>query len=245
MAQPMVTAKLDMARFNRALKAMAFGSKKELPLFLYDQARRFCFEAIQQTKKSNAAGIDHLLAPRVIASQFIGKSGKRLKRAKKVRAPIETSFAARIINARRKKSRNKKNRGMLFGEKLETAARKMIAARKRSVGFAKSAWLPAIRKLSAALGQSGNQKSRGGGKQFGKDKGWANLVRGQWKPIAEVVNAAAADPGRFTWKDLRGLSKAIVEGARRALIARTRNMEEMLAKAMAKRLGKHATVRRI
>lgn len=71
---------------------------------------------------------------------------------------------------------------------MNRAVKRMIGARKRSVGFIKSGWIPAFQQLGTSIGKAG--VPRGGKKvKQGKDKGYARPAReNKGRPIdAEVV----------------------------------------------------------
>lgn len=156
-------------KFNAGLLKYHQVSKSDLASIIN---RRLLFvnkTALRLTPRANAAQIDHDL--RVERTQ-IGKTGRRLKRAKLVRA----TRAESIIQG----SRLKRGEKPLDDAQLKTAVRRLIASRRRAVGSLKRGWVKPIIILSRAsktftpIEKLPNVKQRG--------RAWP--ARAGWHPVA-------------------------------------------------------------
>lgn len=118
------------------------------------------------------------------------------------RAVVETPKAkltrldrktARILGMIINRRRAEKNEKGLYGEDMAKAVEILYAARRRSVAFLKSGWLPAIRRLELAVepkyrrGAARNDRTA---KQFGRPKGQAIPATTGWRCVARIENAA-------------------------------------------------------
>lgn len=109
---------------------------------------------------------------------------KRYKTPKRV-YDFANSFAARIINKRRKTV----GKELLFGAEMDKEARKMVGARLRSVAFIKSGYLPALKLLSRLIDKPLRILKEG--RVVGVDKGWAIAApKGTAVTVGEVANNA-------------------------------------------------------
>lgn len=100
-----------------------------------------------------------------------------------------------IINKRR----GAKGMKGLYGIEMAKEVEILYAARRRSVAFLKSGWLPAIRKLEAAVEakyRRGAPRTDRTSKQYGRAKGEATPARTGWRVVARIVNAAMATRDR-------------------------------------------------
>jgi hypothetical protein len=99
------------------------------------------------------------------------------------------AILGRIINQRRG-ARGEKG---LYGKEMLKAVEILYAARRRSVAFLKSGWLPAIRALEARVDpkyRRGAARNDRAAKQFGQPKGGAIPARTGWQVVARIENAA-------------------------------------------------------
>jgi len=144
------------------------------------------------------------------------------------------AILGRIVNKRRGKDGLKG----LYGKEMSKVVEIIYAARRRSVAFLKSGWLPAIRKLELAVpskyrrGAARNDRSA---KQVGKPKGSATVAREGWRVVAKIENAALAKHDKKEALSLFG-----GPALQRAFDYETQSMKEYIAKklaASAKSLG--------
>lgn len=234
--QGAIKIELDTREFDRALKLLAGETSKTFPELVNDQAFRLANEAMQQTKRADASKIESQLTAaageKVIGSQFarIIKRGKNkgqfkvYRKAKEISSGMERSFAARIIN----KKRRERGDNLLWGDALANAAKRMIGARKRAVAFGASGWLPAIRLLGAMTKRraymGGGGGARGRVRQVGTDKGGAISAKGAvWMKICEIWNKATENPSKSSGRPGK-LPEYVLDGLRKAIPIRTAEM---------------------
>jgi len=155
--------KVDTREFQAAADLAVQYTSRTVPQFINGQLLRVASWAIKLTKKGNPDEIALTLGQ--VASRFSvsKKTGKR--RIQRVYSQEENTFAARLINAGRKK----KGQPPLFGKALVDAVRKLISRRVRSVAFIVAGWIPGIKTLSKAVGYSEELSVR----KRGQDKGAA------------------------------------------------------------------------
>lgn len=142
--------------------------------------------AFKPTPKADAGRIAWQMGQVATKIGFVDRRGnwKRYKTPRRV-YEFEGSFAARIINKRRRDA----GKEMLFGKEMDSAARRMVGARLRSVAFIKSGWIPAFSQLSRLVGRAIRLKPDG--KVVGVDKGWAQPApKGTEVAVASAFNNA-------------------------------------------------------
>ncbi len=109
----------------------------------------------------------------------------------------------RIVNKRRGLAGDKG----LYGVEMAKVVEIIYQARRRSVAFLKSGWLPAIRKLEQSVDpryRRGAAKSDRTAKQVGRAKGSATPARTGWRCSARIENAALAKHDKKEALDLFG-----------------------------------------
>jgi len=130
--------------FADALKKLAYAKGKNMSDVankkLYYVARR----AVWYTKTANASAIARELGQNVTAAKgkragSVTMKGQSLFNNRKNKDGTEESLAARLVNFYRVKLGK---RG-ISGERLEKAARALVGARLRSIGFIKAGWIAA------------------------------------------------------------------------------------------------------
>ena len=182
---------IDTSGLNAALKWLRTQTKTKTASEINNKnALKVAHQALKHTPSADAGKIAHVLG--MVESEKVSrtKAGKvRRNKAgkiltKKNRYLKGDSFAARIINARRRE----KGEPMLFGIGAANAAQKLITARQKAKSFIKSGWLPSIQHLSAILGKKA-ANSRGGAAIRGNPKGFT-VVTGGSNPTATISNAA-------------------------------------------------------
>lgn len=189
----MITARVNASSFRRALRLYAAARKdKDYPYILNRAARNAAMWSANKTPQADAGRISHVMGQvRMSEIAKIDKSGNYVRRKKprtvtKWAGDFTNSFAARIINARRRNAGEE----MIWGKALESAAKRMIAARRASVSFIRAGWLPAIKLLKRAVSDS-----KGApvvmARQKGQDKGYGIKAIGfTLKPKAVIANSA-------------------------------------------------------
>jgi hypothetical protein len=157
---------IDMREFNRAAELCIAHSERTYPQFINGQLLAVTSQAIKQTEKADANRIAYEMAGNVRTKlRTSRKTGKRS--ATRQYDVIETSLAARIINARLKAS----GMPLIWGKELAKAARRMIGARLRAVAFIRSGWVYAVRTLSREVGYSSGRADAAA--MRGQPKGYA------------------------------------------------------------------------
>ncbi len=194
------TLKMDVSRFNEGMKKAIETSSRSAVAVINSRAFFVCAKAIPATKKASRQDIEYQLGK--IGTQFkVTKSGKlsrtRTGAFKRGDALLrEDSLAARIIQSRIRKAGAVDF--MLHGEALIRAARKLISARVRSIGFIRSGFISAMQDFSRyAFGAS--RPSRDGVLVVGAKKGKgtpAKKAAGMMK--ATIENSALLVGGKFS-----------------------------------------------
>jgi len=143
----MITAKVDMSEFNAAVKQAILHSSRSAVVVVNSQAYHLAKRSMAATKRADRNEIEKTL----------GRTGTGFKRTKtgkffhnkkgqiagRVKIFKEDSYAARIINSIRRKVGKK----MLFGQEMERAVKRFVAAAVRSRGFIASGWLWSMQDL--------------------------------------------------------------------------------------------------
>jgi hypothetical protein len=180
------TIHIDASEWTRAARDL-FGTEgrsgkvgRSLTDFINDQAFFVTGHAMAQTHKADASKIERDLGGMgpVLAVIKAGRRRGQLRKVSGVRHIKEDSLAARILKKIFNEThiwQDRKGR-KVPGTTILERVNKFINQRKSSVGFLKSGWIPAYRKLGSVL----KWKSRGtpspaatGARQFGKEKGRA------------------------------------------------------------------------
>lgn len=228
---------VSIQEFNRVAERLIATSERTYPKFINGQALRVVSFAVKLTGKANAEKIQRQLGTLKTESEVgkFYKNGKRTAsgfiRLKKTDwHRMELTLAARIINARRKHA----GEPMLWGKALAESARKMTAARARSVAFIKSGWIPAIQALVSVTPYKDKtvSTSADGARIKGVPKGYAKPARFTISSTVtcEVGNTALLAVGKFS----AGNPMPIAEkGLRAAMDLTTRDMADEFYKRMA------------
>lgn len=232
------TFKVDTTEFNRFLAGTVASSKRDAVTVINSRLLFVILKSIQMTAKANRAQIERELG-QIGADQKFTKSG-RIKSSRRVLR--EDSFAARIVNARRRDYAGPDF--MLWGNALEEAARKLIAARVRSAAFIKSGWVGALRFIAPFVKGRKTSPDKDA-KIFGRPKGYATPARPAQSLItATAENRALLTGGRFQSPGQHNPLPVAEAGLRKALASEqaemTRHLREKLMQT-AKQAG--ATVR--
>lgn len=192
--------KLNTKEWDKVWPVYMQVSKRDLAESINTKLLYTSFGALARTPKANLLAIQTVLGPVAVEEtstkvRFLKTGG--IKRGRVVRRNIFAAAAGRevprlalIINARRKKE----GKQLLFGPEMDREMNKVWLARKRSVAFLKSGWLPSIKTLRPLVkDRKGIAQMDRSAKQIGKPKGFALPARsGNWKPRGEIVNTASA-----------------------------------------------------
>lgn len=191
MAGETITATVDSTVLNRQVERLSTSSKKLLPDIANQRLLNAVGRGFNKTPIADKAKIITELGE-VGRNLRLTKTGK-LRRGSKIFASSTRSKAplmALIINARRRKAGKKG----LFGRDMEAAIVKAVAARKRSVGFEKSGYIPGMRVVASRLKRPFKIARTKGISVYGKNKGEGIAARDGWSPYAMIENSAKEIP---------------------------------------------------
>jgi hypothetical protein len=213
------TIHFDTKEFDQAIRQYAAQSRRDFAEICNAKAKDLAFESLRLTHRADANRMRQELSSSVAQKIVISHKTGRTKGGAMVTYHYDESgresLAARLVNWRRAKA----GEPMLWGTKLEEAARRLVAARVRSVSFVRSGWLPAIRRLGGAGGQ--------GARQVGVPKGYAVPAQPGVSPVSAIVNTALSSEGAGS--RLAALAEA---GLRLAYAAVTRDMQAYMERKL-------------
>jgi len=198
-----MSLRINQAAFRRQLRRYAKVNRRSFKEIVNAKALDMAFHALKHTDAASASAIEYKLGAignKVSKSRKTGqlRKGKRILKA--------DSFAARIVNSRRKKA----GQPLIWGKELEKAAQKLINMRVRAVKFLKSGWLPAIKKLSYAVDRRDRRPwPKGLSKGKARPKGWGRPAKAELRPEAWVANSATNNSRLATSKIEAGLSRGM------------------------------------
>lgn len=167
-----MSMKLDTSEFQRALLRYIPTTKRDLPEIVNKRAINVAFKAIRFTPKAKP-----------------GRVRRQLKKAGKNNAPV----AALLLN----KIQGYYGNAGYYGAKMREEVDEFIAGKVRSIGYMKSGWLAAAKKLARLAGQRAG-RSRAA-KVYGEgEHGQAKAAKTGWTPTALIINRAVgiADVGQ-------------------------------------------------
>jgi hypothetical protein len=182
----------DQSVFDRTLAKYKEASKKTLARVINTKAYYVARKAVWFTPKADTKRIAAQLGQVIAVKESrMTKKGKLRMTTRKTLTLVKGTqhnapLAALIINARGG-SNNQKG---LYGSRMSRAIQKLLAARKRSVAFIKSGWLPAIKKLAPLSDRRGAPATDSAAAQVGREKGTATPAKDGFNPSAEIVNLA-------------------------------------------------------
>lgn len=177
------TLQVEVRGFNEVLKEIAKQSSREAVDVVNGRLLAVIIKALKFTEKANAQQIAADLGQ--VGNQFRYTRTGRVKRGQMILR--EDSFAARIVNARRRDYAGPDY--MLWGNALDEAARKLIASRMRSVAFIKSGWIWALRQLAPLVKFGRKSNPDKDARAIGQPKGSALPSR----PNARGIFTASAE----------------------------------------------------
>lgn len=187
-----VSATFDMREMDKALPRLIQNTSRTLPAVLNQSSLNIDGRAMNETPMANRDKIQSELG--MVARELTRnkKTGKFLKRGRALYASFNgTPRAALIINARRSKA----GLPLLFGRDMDRAIKVMVAARKRSAGFNKSAYIPVVRQFASKLQKPFIIANMKGIYVKGREKGTAH-------PAAPV----SLQPTAISYMKTKGLS---------------------------------------
>jgi len=196
-----MSMKLDTSEFQRALLKYIPTTKRDLPEIVNKRAINVAFKAIRFTPKAKP-----------------GKVRRQLKKKAKNNAPV----AALLLN---KIQGFYGNKGF-YGAKMREEVEEFIAGKVRSIGYMKSGWLAAAKKLARMAGQRAG-RSRAAKVYGDGDHGDAKAARGGWTPTALIINRAV------------GIAEVGQMALQRALNAEAKEILKHVARKMKKSARRH------
>lgn len=235
-----VTLIIDSKQFDSALKLYRQASKRDLSYILNRAGANIAFKAIQYTPKADAKKIENQLRAQT-GSRIAGKRGilatpKSPKAASRRGIYKATPLAFRIVGA--KLARKGTNIQSEFGSRGDVDAyiNKIIASRKRTVGFLKSGWFAAARAFQGAIKGNAGSKFKGA-LDFGTQKGTYTLAVPSDSPIAMLTNSAV-NPKSGTSPD--ALIKYGSPALQKAVNAVAADMREWAQRKLAETASKYS-----
>ena len=198
-----MSLKINQAALSQQLRRYAKVNRRSFKDIVNAKALDMAFQALKHTDAANAGAIEYKLGA---IGNKVSKSRKTGQLRKGKRILKDDSFAARIVNSRRKKA----GHPLIWGKELEKAAQKLINMRVRAVGFLKSGWMPAIKKLSYVVDRKYKRPwPKGLSKGKARPKGWGRPAKGELKPEAWIANSATNNNLRAIRKIEAGLSRGM------------------------------------
>jgi hypothetical protein len=232
MAEKAATLKIEDAQFIKALHDIARTDRKEYKYVMNDQAIRFAFDAIKHTKAATPARIEKDLDRRqIVAHQVFSKSGKRLKKSKRIKA--KGTLAERLINAKRRDA----GKPLLWGSDMEQAVSELKKARRKSSAYIKAGWLPGSQILMRANRSSKAGIRSGRTKQHGRGHGTAKSARAAVVSQCSITNFLKRQ-GKH-WSNPGNPYPIAQAGARRAIVTRTADMKRKLTERLNRNHAKY------
>lgn len=206
----MLKADLDLDDFNAAFENYKRASKRSMAEIINAKIFFIARHATQTTDKASVMDVDRSLL--------------EAARTRKNRT------VADMIVIR---DNYKKGEKFLSPSKIKTLANKLIRARRRSVGFLRSGWLPAIRTIQAAVNRGdisfsskykpkidNKVKTSGTGKGYGKPAN-PNTDR----CFGEIANLLEGSPDSTTKTQMH---QKIINGLQKALRLETQSMKKYI-----------------
>ena len=136
----------------------------------------------------------------------------------------------RIINKRR----GQRGERGLYGDEMSKAVETIVAARKRSVAFLKSGWIPAIKKLEPYVkSKRGVARNDSSAKQVGKPKGTGHVAKPGIVVSGSIINAIGT-AGKRASPHNAALLKFGSPALQRAFDSETKSMRDYIAAKMKK-----------
>lgn len=212
MAAPPI--RINRREFDDTFRKYMAVSQRDIAVALNTKAFYIARRATVETAKANAGDIRKVW-------------GVRAGRSNSTRA----AFAGKIIN----QIRGARGEKGLYGEEMAEAVAQMLVYRLRTVGFIKSGWIPAIKRLEPLAEKKGAPRQDRRAAQLGTAKGWAVPARPGIRCIAIIANTAS------TKRDIKqALLKFGTPGLQRAFDHEVASMKTYIERKMtasAKKLG--------
>src|SRR5271165_3043075 len=198
----MIGSEIDLTEFQKALELAATYSSRTTAEVINDACLDIILKSATAIPKADRRKMEKELYG-TIEVQTVGKSGKLLKHPKTTRHPSRLIY--NIINARRRKA----HLPDLTGSAMAEAAKKMINARIRSIGYIAYAGFQKANRAFGGRGFSGkklgggdvnerSQAARGRGRPAREESLWAeftNTARQAYKiggpTVQRIVNEKA------------------------------------------------------
>ncbi len=214
MARSDIDLDVDTREYAKAVSQLNSFSSRAWPDVANNSSGNVVRRAIWNTPIADASDIESLLGVVGAKVSVSKKTGKFTKRGNIVKP---TRQIIRIINGKRREAGLRP----LTGKQMESAAKKEIAQRKRSIGFLRSGWIPALNDFKGS-----SRRSMAGGKVRGRKKGNARIAR------------RGHDTGTVFWNSTEGIRKQGTTALRRAFRSETRSLQRNVEKKVSKMQSK-------
>jgi len=212
----------DTREFDATLKEYMRHNKRDTAEICNDRAARVCQSAIKHTVKADREKIVRLLTANATMTATKIRVDRKTGRFKAGKALVQhtsgsgqNSVAARLVNY----FRDREGLHAIHGKQLQEAATKLLTRRLRSIGYAKSGWIAALKQLLPWLPKKLSASSPG--VRLVSSRGRATPARPGDQAFAEIVNEAAS---KYKGGEARGLEEVITEGLKAGFQAEERNM---------------------
>ena len=221
---------VDTREFQTAMRQYLGLTSRTLPQALNEKAFYIALGALDVTAKSNRAVIEELGVDgyRVVKSKKTGtlRQGRPIyNKAARARAIYLSRKFKGTGDEIQKQARN----FYTSSEAIHKDVINFLGARLKSIGFLKSGWLPAIRKLVAATGYS-RGKIPVDVKQKGRPKGRALVAKeNSVNPVVEIENNATP-----TGKQGQQAMAMMTAALQKAFDRETASMREYIARKLQK-----------
>jgi hypothetical protein len=181
-----VSVFVPSAEFKQVLNTYAAGSKRRFQDSIYSRLRDVIIRAYLKTKVAAKHLIEHKLGAVGYKTSISRKTGKFTKRKLLLQVGVQETLAERIVQTRYRQMHG-------FGQFLprdvaREKARKLIAAILRTVGFIRSGWIPALRKLNSKLKDGHSGSDFQSSEQRGAPKGYLTEAKSLETLMLEAGN---------------------------------------------------------
>jgi hypothetical protein len=173
-------------QMEQALREYMLATRKDMRDVLNRAGRNVAFKALEYTRAASADELTAQLLSPARTEVRITKRGKNKGRirVRQVRDAGPDSLAARIVKARIQKTTH--GRHVPPADVVELLARRLVQARRKSVGFMRQGWLAAARAFIAASRTGGGDATRDAQRV---PKGYG-IPATEETPVAELGNNA-------------------------------------------------------
>lgn len=215
----------ELAKLSAEIERKLKYSKETLQECVNHTAQNWAFKSLESTDKVSAEKIEWELG-KVASALKYSKNGKRILKSRRGGSVFrEDSLAARIIESKLRKA----GKPLIFGQKLNEAIKRLVAARKRAAGFIKSGFIKAIRDFSRFT-KTPIRVSSSQARQYGRPKGYGIPAKEIFEPEAVIVNTATKNSTKAAAVAQTGMIRAIPKVVADMQAYTERKMQESMNK---------------